>query len=132
MNIEKYLFKKNLHKSEFKFPQSYLDLITTGLPDIAPWWWLAPHADSLIYWDESLRNQFPSRSLIPFAKDGSSDDVACFDNSDNSENPKILTIHSFCSPGWELRDEASSFSEWLQKKEIEAVDFKTEDPDADR
>lgn len=131
MVIEKYLFEKNSHVSKFKFPQSYLDLMTIGLPDIAPWWWLATHEDSLTYWEETLRNQFPSRSLIPFAKDGSSDDVACFDNSSSSKNPKILTIHAFCSPGWELRGEVRSFSEWLQKKEIEAVNFKTEDPDAD-
>lgn len=127
MNIKKYLFEDNPHPSEFKFPQSYVDLMTTGFPDIEPWWWLTSHKDSFVYWDETLRKQFPSRSLVPFAKDGSSDDVACFDRSDSSKNPKILTIHSFCSPGWELRGEASSFSEWLKEKEIESVDFKTDD-----
>jgi hypothetical protein len=125
--MKTHLFKHCLISSEFKFPQLYLDLIRTGLPEIKPWWWLAPHNDSLIYWDETLRDQFPSRSLIPFAKDGSSDDVACFDGSDISENPKVLVIHSFCAPGWELRGRASSFLEWLQEKEIEAADYKTKD-----
>jgi hypothetical protein len=124
-----HLFKDYLIPRKFKFPQSYLDFITTELPNIDPWWWLAPHIDSLIYWAETLRDQFPSRSLTPFAKDGSSEDIACFDGSDISENPKILVIHSFCAPGWELRGRASSFSEWLQEKETEAADLKSEDWD---
>jgi hypothetical protein len=53
--------------------------------------------------------------------------VACFDGSDTSNNPKVLHIHSFCSPGWEHRGEANGFSEWLQKTEIEAAKFKGED-----
>ncbi len=127
MSIEKYLFEDYPPPSDFKFPQPYLDLLEKGLPGIEPWWWLAPHKDSAIYWADTLRKQFPSRTLVPFAKHGSSDDVACFDGSDTSGNPKVLYIHSFCSPGWEHRGEASSFAEWLQKTEIEAAEFKAEE-----
>ena len=127
MSTEKYLFKDYALPSDFKFPQSYLDLVANELPDIEPWWWLAPHQEAAIYWADTLRKQFPSRTLIPFAKHGGSDDVACFDGSDTSNNPKVLYIHSFCSPGWEHRGEANSFAEWLQKTEIEAAEFKAED-----
>ncbi|MDY7574619.1 hypothetical protein [Actimicrobium sp. CCI2.3] len=123
--MEKYQMEDYSLPNVLKIPQSFLDLITTGLPDIEPWWWLVHHSEALIYWSETLRNHFPSRSLIPFAKDGGSDDIACFDGFDISKNPKVLVIHSFCSPGLELRDEADSFLEWLQKKEKEAIDFKT-------
>jgi hypothetical protein len=112
---------------DFKFPQAYLDLIANGLPDIDPWWWLALYKDSEIFWTDTLREQFPSRRLVPFAKHGSFDDVACFDGFDTSNDPKILYIHAFCSPGWEHRGEASNFIEWLRKVKIEAAEFKAQD-----
>lgn len=127
MSKEKYLFEDYPLPNDFKFPQPYLDLMAKGLPDINPWWWLAPHKDSAVYWAYTLHKQFPSRTLIPFAKYGGSDDVACFDGSDPSGNPKVLYIHSFCSPGWEHRVEIASFTEWLQKTEIEAAETKAEE-----
>lgn len=127
MSGEKYLFTDHFLLSSFKFPQSYLDLVAKGLPDIDPWWWLAPHKDSAVYWADSLRKQFPLRILVPFAKHGGSDDVACFDGSDTSGDPKVFYIHSFCSPGWEDRGEASSFAEWLKATEIEAKEFKDQE-----
>ena len=113
--------------NDFKFPQAYVDLVAKELPDIDPWWWLAPHKDSEIYWARTLREQFPSRLLVPFAKHGGSDDVACFDGSDTSSDPKVLYIHAFCSPGWEHRGEANNFTEWLRKAQIEAAEFKADD-----
>ena len=127
MSKEKYLFEDYPLPNDFKFPQPYLDLMAKGLPDINPWWWLAPHKDSAVYWAYTLHKQFPSRTLTPFAKYGGSDDVACFDGSDPSGNPKVLYIHSFCSPGWEHRGEIASFTEWLQKTEIEAAETKAEE-----
>ena len=127
MGSEKYLFEDYSSLSNFKFPQPYLDLVEKGLPDIDPWWWLSPHKNSAIYWADTLRKQFPSRMLVPFAKHGGSDDVVCFDGSDISGKPKVFYIHAFCSPGWEQRGEASSFAEWLEKTETEATKFKTEE-----
>lgn len=126
MSIKNYLFEDYTLPTDFKFPQSYLNLVDRGLPDIDPWWWLAPHKDSAIYWADTLRTQFPARTLIPFAKHGGSDDVACFDGLDTSSDPKVLYIHSFCSLGWEHRGEASNFAEWLQKTEIDAAEFRAE------
>lgn len=125
MSVAKYLFEDYPLPSGFQFPQTYLHLLEKSLPDIEPWWWLAPHKDSAIYWADTLRKQFPARMLVPFAKYGGSDDVACFDGADTSGNPKVLYIHSFCSPGWEHRGEVSSFAEWLEQTEREATDVKT-------
>lgn len=127
MNSEKYLFEDDPLLAHFKLPKSYLDLVNEGLPDIEPWWWLAPHKDSAIYWIDTLRKQFPSRTLIPFAKHGGSDDVACFDGTDASGDPRVLRIHTFCAPGWEQRGEATNFAEWLQMAEAESAEFKAEE-----
>ena len=83
------------------------------------WWWMFQNKDLAIYWNDTLRDQFPKRKLVPFAKHGASDDIACFDGADISGNPKVLIIHAFCEPGWELRGEASNLSEWLVKIEDE-------------
>jgi hypothetical protein len=49
MSNEKYLFEDYPLPSDFKFSQSYLDLVEKGLPDIDLWWWFAPHKDSAVY-----------------------------------------------------------------------------------
>jgi len=124
MNIKK---QSDVLPNDFRLPQAYMDLMAKGLPDIDPWWWLAPHNESETYWTRTLRAQFPSRLLVPFAKHGGSDDVACFDGSDTSGDPKVLHIHAFCSPGWEHRGEARDFTEWLRETQIEAAEFKVLD-----
>ena len=121
-----YLFEDQKLPEGFAFPKKYLLMLEGVLPEIEPWWWLAPHRDSCVYWLETLREQFPQRSLIPFAKDGGSDDVACFDGADRSGNPKILRIHAFCSPGWELRGEFPDFEVWLEAALQETADFKSD------
>jgi hypothetical protein len=111
-----YLFHKIPLRNGFQFPQSYLNLAELAeeeLPEIAPWWWLAPYEDSSLYWLNTLQQQFPSRHLIPFARHGGSDDVVCFDASEPATEPSVVCIHGFCSPGHELRGHADTFSEWL-------------------
>ncbi|WP_343714741.1 SMI1/KNR4 family protein [Inquilinus sp.] len=129
MTAGPYLFEDYPLPDGFKLPASYLELLAKGLPEIDPWWWLAPYKDRANYWAATLRQQFPSRSLVPFAKHGGSDDVACFDGSDMSGDPKVLYIHAFCSPGWELRGDAENFQKWLQNTEIEAAEFQAGDED---
>ncbi len=121
-----YLFEEQILPDGFIFPQSYLDLLESGLPDIEPWWWLSPHKDSASFWLNTMREQFPERMLIPFAKDGSSDDIACFDGKDISGSPKILWIHAFCEPGWEHRGTTDTFIEWLEEMKKISVEFKME------
>ena len=119
-----YIFETATLPSGFEFPVGYLELLQSGLPDIEPWWWLAPHKDSSIYWKETLGKQFPQRMLVPFAKDGGSDDVACFEGGSQGEQPKVLIIHSFCTPGWEHRGEFENFSEWLKHACAESASFR--------
>lgn len=123
MDEEIYLYEGYPLPDGFKFPQPYLNLVENGLPEIEPWFWLAPHKSLAIFWADTLRTQFPQRTLIPFAKHGGSDDVACFDGLDTSGNPRVLYIHSFCHPGYEFRGDAGNFEEWLRKTEAEAARF---------
>jgi hypothetical protein len=116
---------------DFRFPEYYLTLLDAGLPEIDPWWWLVEaQAQSLSlaeFWSKTLREQFPYRNLVPFAKNEGSDDVVCFDGSDTSGDPKIYLIHGFCSPGYELRDEFANFRQWFEFKLQEAIQHQRQD-----
>jgi hypothetical protein len=85
------LFQDFPLREGFRLPDAYLRLVESGLPDIEPWWWLEEYPDSAKYWAKTLSEQYPSRSLVPFAKDGGSDDVFCFDGEDLSGNPGSYT-----------------------------------------
>jgi hypothetical protein len=124
--VEAYLFDDYPEIAGFRFPTSYLALIKVGLPNIEPWGWLGEYKNSSVFWADTLRNQFPERRLVPFAKDGGSDDVACFDRTDDSGDPKVLLIHGFCSPGWEFRGEWENFEMWLKEIEQISAEFRSE------
>jgi hypothetical protein len=117
-----YFFEDYELPFKFDFPQSYLGLANGGLPEIKPWWWLSPHKKLSVDWIQILQSQFPSRSLVPFAKDGASDDVACFDGSQVGSEPRVFVIHTFCPPGWELRGEFESFNHWLHEMQSQILE----------
>ena len=57
-----------------------------------------------------LMRRYPSRKLIPFAKRDDCDDIACFE----VDRPNFVEIiHDFSSPGFEQRQEYTSFKQWI-------------------
>jgi len=119
-----YLFEDYPLPVGFRFPESYLFLLEKRPPDIEPWEWLASYKELSISWMNIIKKQFPYRTVIPFAKRDDSDDVSCFDGTDTSGNPKIIFIHTFCSPGSENRGEANNFDDWLEVTKEESRQFK--------
>ena len=96
-------------------PAAYLDaLARPELPDLDPWFWLAEDDKLARFWSATLARLYPERRLHPFAKDGGSDDIACFDAADGSGRPRVYLVHAFASPGWEYRGEYTSFERWLE------------------
>ncbi|MFW8745123.1 hypothetical protein [Mesorhizobium japonicum] len=98
----------------FLYPESFQRVIAGELPDILPIWWLVQFRGSVEWWSDTVRNQYPSRSLVPFAKQEATDDVYCFDTSGTDSEPLVLQIHTFASPGWEYRGEWLSFDSFLR------------------
>ena len=98
----------------FTFPSSYTTLISLAeLPAVSPIFWLLQLDKGVENWTEILREQYPERVLVPFAKDRRTDDVFCFDGNDHSGNPAVILIHSFTDPGWEYQGEWLHFDSWL-------------------
>ncbi|OOE77139.1 hypothetical protein [Salinivibrio sp. ML290] len=93
----------------FSYSQDFLRIVEQGLLDFDPW---------IILQNEQLRTRFfglkeryPERQLIPFARREDNDDVACWDR----DKPGIIIIiHDFSSPGYENKEEYKSFWDWLR------------------
>lgn len=125
--MKPYLFEDNQLPEKFSFPDSYLNLVSQEeIPYLEPWWFISEFKEDADFWFEEIAKQYPTRKLIPFAKAGSSDDIACFDGSDISGNPKVFYVHTFASPGWEDRGYEENFDAWLEKAKAESAQYKAE------
>ena len=108
-------------------PAAYTAMIASSvLPEMMPLWFLAENERLSLFWHRSLKEQYPTRSLIPFAKWDPSDDLACFDGSDTSGDPAVELIHAYTTAGWEARGRLPNFQAWLD----EAADSKNVEADA--
>lgn len=92
----------------FEYPTEALLLVDQNLLDFDPW---------IILTDSRLRerytgvkDRYPSRNIIPFARREDNDDLACF----NKEH-KIVVIHDFASAGFEGGIEEFEFWNWFRK-----------------
>lgn len=120
MRHEFFLSKKFL-PADFNYPDSYIKFVSQELPDLDPWYFAYVEGkkkqlkglSSLEFHFKGLKERYPKQVLIPFARFSGDDDVACFDASVPSDNPRVLLIHDFASEGWEMRGEFKDFLDWL-------------------
>lgn len=96
----------------FEYPHDYFDYTSKEIPDLEPWRFL--WSREIEHLPLGLKERYPDRCLVPFARRIDNDDVACFDATEKSKNPKVVIIHDFASPGWERSGEVDSFLGWLE------------------
>lgn len=121
------MFDGQLLPAGFKYPAQFFDVLgQPALPDLDPWFLLAADQQLSLFWMRTLGGLYPGRSLVPFAKHGGSDDVACFDGADTTGSPRVYYVHAYASPGWEDRGEVASFEEWLRVTQQESQEFKAD------
>ncbi|HEV2614881.1 MAG TPA: SMI1/KNR4 family protein [Gammaproteobacteria bacterium] len=119
-----YFISKKLLPKDFIYPSVYIEFVSQDKPydmDVEPWHFFCSHLD---YRFEGLKKRYPDKILIPFARRGDNDDVACFDGSQKSDDPKVLIIHDFATNGWENRGECENFPAWLKMAEAESLEWK--------
>ena len=97
----------------FRFPLDFTKWIEQGGTEELSWWNVLD-TENRQAWLGILRDWYPSRSLVPFAKFVATDDVACFDGTDITGNPIVHYVHSFADSGWEDRGTVPSFHHWLE------------------
>lgn len=99
----------NILPNEFTYPKSFNKLIELNLTNFEVWYFMdSTSVESRII---GLRDRYPTRSLIPFARRGDCDDIACFEVGHNG---KIFIIHDYASEGYEQREVFESIWDWVQ------------------
>ena len=95
--------------SGFMYPSEFMRVVDLGLTNLEPWWILG--GELLTDRARGLRQRFPRRSLVPFAKRQDNDDVACWDVARN----KVIVVHDFGDPDAGDRGEYENFYSWLRR-----------------
>lgn len=103
----------------FEYPREFLRVVELGLTDLEPW--LVIDGEQLRRRHQGLRERYPDRSLVPFARRQDNDDVACWD-LDRSDR-RVVIVHDFASPGWERRTEFADFNDWLRQAIEDLIAF---------
>lgn len=125
--MKPYLYSKQELPKGFSFLHSFLEIVhQDSILDIKPWWFFYEFETLSKQWLLEIKKQYPTRSLVPFAKVSYSDDIVCFDGSDTSGDPKVFFVHAFASPGWEDRGNVQNFDEWLKLAKEESTQYKAE------
>ncbi|MFF4530351.1 hypothetical protein ACFY1P_13840 [Streptomyces sp. NPDC001407] len=102
---------------EFVYPEEFLRAIESGLVGLDPWWLL--EGKDLRARVSGLRQRFPERHLMPFARREDNDDVACWD----LDSGTVREIHDFTTPGRENRREFATFYDWLRAALEDFIEF---------
>jgi hypothetical protein len=101
----------------FTYPPEFLRVLDLGLVNLEPWWIF----DGAALRDRvaGLRERFPDRVLVPFARREDNDDVACWEH----QPPQVVVIHDFASPGFEDRGAFADFYGWLRQAIEDLIAF---------
>lgn len=102
----------------FNYPQNFLRIVDQGLLDFDPWIVLQQQQLRTRY--SGLKERYPNRELVPFARREDNDDVACWDKN---KSGVIVIIHDFASSGYENKGEFDCFWGWLRHALEETIAF---------
>ena len=105
----------------FSYPYSLFKVIEFGLIDYGRWY-LMP-IDNIVDRKNGLESRY-NRKLIPFARRGDNDDIACFEVG---QGERVFIIHDFATSGWERRQEYDNFWEWFKIAIDEMIEFEIEE-----
>lgn len=90
-----YLIENNFLPCGFSYPSAIEKLASLGLTNFGNWAFF--EAEAAYQRMNGLRERYPQRALVPFARRFDNDDIACL-----AEEPgKVYIIHDFASAGWE-------------------------------
>lgn len=94
----------------FKYPDAYYKIIELNLTNF-DYWYFIPDTNLEIR-AIGMKERYPNRKLIPFARRGDNDDVACFEIG---KGETVQIIHDFASSGYEQREEYANIWLWLKE-----------------
>ncbi|AET59190.1 hypothetical protein HPL003_12165 [Paenibacillus terrae HPL-003] len=113
----KLLNAKELYDT-FEYPESFQKVVELNLIDYDLWYLMSN--EQVLTRIEGLKNRYPNRKLIPFARRDDSDDIACFEIG---KADKVEIIHDFTGVGYEQRKEFETFWDWFKSAIDEMVEY---------
>lgn len=108
---------KEFLEKGFQYPESYTKIIELNLVDFDYWYMMSE--EQALKRLAGLRQRYPERYLVPFARRDDNDDIACLDVR---EPEKVQIIHDFASSGYEQRRTYEDLWEWLQEAVNELIE----------
>lgn len=100
----------------FEYPPEFLVVIEQKLLDFDPW--IIITGDRLKTRFSGLKDRYPERELIPFAKREDNDDLACFE-----KDKGVVIIHDFASSGYEGGRNPILFWDWLRTAVEDMIEY---------
>lgn len=104
--------------NEFIYPESFLKVVRLNLINLEPW--IIMNSDQVVSRMDGLKNRYPNRVLVPFARRIDNDDLACFEPL---KGERVQVIHDFASSGFEQRKEFNVFWDWFKEAIDEMIEF---------
>jgi len=101
----------------FSYPAEFVRVVELGLTSLEPWWVLEGETLRVRY--QGLKERYPTRNLVPFARRQDNDDVACWDVSSG----RVSVVHDFADAGFEQRAEYPDFYAWLRRAIEDLIEF---------
>ena len=95
--------------NNFVYPKAIYKLLELNLTDFDVWYFMDKESVKIRL--EGLRERYPERSLVPFARRDDCEDVACFEVG---KGEKVFIVHDFASSGWEQREIYENVWEWFK------------------
>lgn len=117
-NMDIKLPDKTMLPNGFRYQESFLKIVRLNLVNLDPW--LIMNSDQVTSRIEGLKERYPSRVLIPFARRLDNDDLACFEPI---KGEGVQVIHDFASSGYEQRKEYAGFWDWFRDAINEMIEF---------
>ncbi len=108
-------------ESGITLPKGYQVVKDLNLVNLDPWHLMSDKEFDLL--SPGIKERYPNRSVIPFARRGDNDDVACFVSRDpEQETGQVIIIHDFASPGYEVVARMKTFWDWFKYAVNEMVE----------
>lgn len=101
-----------------RYPGAFLRLVGRGLTQFEPWWVL--DGEHLRNHLRGLKERYPKRTLIPFARREDNDDIACWEDG---RGDQVVIIHDYAEIGREERRLYPSFYDWLRQALEDMIEF---------
>lgn len=104
--------------SWFRYPRPFLRLLESGARQLDPWWLFG--RDYALERLAGLRLRYPNRELVPFARNLSNDDVACWERG---RLDKVQIIHDRESSPFEQGAVYDTFWDWFRAAIDDFIEF---------